>query len=143
MKRTDYIRYLSIIMFGVGLLGYLIVNSWSLYSASYKNISVDQLAEMMNNKDFLLINVHIPYEGEISQTDLLIPFNAVEKLKNELPNDKDTKIVLYCMSGNMSRIAAEKLTSMGYTQVYNLQNGMKDWKRNGKQIWKRKKFFKN
>ena len=116
-------------------MGYLVVNSWSLYGASHKNISVDQLFEMMKNKDFLLINVHVPYEGEIPQTDLLIPFNAVEKFKNELPSDKDTKIVLYCISGHMGRTAAAKLTSMGYTQVYNLQNGLKGWK------WK--KFFKN
>ena len=95
---------------------------------------MDQLDEMMNNKDFILINVHVPYEGEISQTDLLIPFNAIEKFKNELPNDKDAKIVLYCKSGQMSRIAAEKLTSMGYTQVNNFQDGMRDWRRNGKQI---------
>jgi rhodanese-related sulfurtransferase len=95
---------------------------------------VDQLDEMMNNKDFILINVHVPYEGEISQTDLLIPFNAIEKFKNELPNDKDAKIVLYRKSGQMSRIAAEKLTSMGYTQVHNFQDGMRDWRRNGKQI---------
>ncbi len=106
----------------------------SQYRASHKNICVDQLVEMINNKDFLLINVHVPYEGEISQTDLLIPFNVVEKFKNELPIDKDTKIVLYCMPGHMDRVAAEKLTSMGYTQVHNLQNGIKDWKRNGKQI---------
>ncbi len=134
MRKQDYIRYLLIIMFGAGLLGYLIVNSWCLSRASYKNISVDQLDEMMNNKDFILINVHVPYEGEISQTDLLIPFNAIEKFKNELPNDKDAKIVLYCKSGQMSRIAAEKLTSMGYTQVHNFQDGMRDWRRNGKQI---------
>jgi rhodanese-related sulfurtransferase len=95
---------------------------------------VAKLDAMMNNKDFILINVHVPYEGEMSQTDLLIPFNAIEKFKNELPNDKDAKMVLYCMSGQMSRIAAEKLTSMGYTQVYNFQEGMRDWKRNGKQI---------
>ena len=134
MRKQDYIRYLLIIMFGAGLFGYLIVNSWCLSRASYKNISVDQLDEMMNNKDFILINVHVPYEGEISQTDLLIPFNAIEKFKNELPNDKDAKIVLYCKSGQMSRIAAEKLTSMGYTQVNNFQDGMRDWRRNGKQI---------
>ncbi len=134
MKKSDYIRYLLIIMFGAGLLGYLIVNSWILSSASYKNISVAKLDEMMNNKDFILINVHVPYEGEMSQTDLLIPFNAIEKFKNELPNDKDAKMVLYCMSGQMSRIAAEKLTSMGYTQVYNFLDGMRDWKRNGKQV---------
>ena len=134
MKKTGYIRYVLIIMFVTGLLGYLILNSWSLISASYKNITVDQLVEMMKKKDFILINVHVPYEGEISQTDFLIPFNAIEKFENILLNDKDAKIVLYCMSGQMSRIVAEQLTSMGYTQVHNLKDGMRAWKRDGRQI---------
>jgi rhodanese-related sulfurtransferase len=118
----------------MGFLGYLIANSWSLSSAAYKNISVGQLDKMMQNKDFVLINVHIPYEGEIFHTDLFIPFNAIEKFKNELPNDKEAKIVVYCMSGHMSRIAAEKLTNMGYAQVLNFQDGIREWKQYGKEI---------
>ena len=134
MKKVDYIRRILIIMSGTGLLGYLIVSSWFLSGAPYKNISRDQLFVMMNYKDFILINVHVPYEGEIPGTDLFIPFNAIEKLKNELPNDKNIKIMVYCMSGYMSRIAAEKLTGMGYTQVLNFQDGMRDWKEAGGQI---------
>ena len=134
MKKTNYIRYVLIIMFVAGLLGYLISNSSSLISASYKNITIDQLVEMMNKKDFILINVHIPYEGEIPQTDFLIPFNAIERFEDIPSNGKDTKIVLYCMGGHMGRIAAEKLTNMGYTRVHNLQDGMRAWKRAGRQI---------
>ncbi len=134
MKIKNYIRYVSIIIFGMGLWGYLIANSWSLGSAAYKNISVDQLVEMMSNKDFILINVHVPYEGEIPQNDLMIPFNAIEGFKDELPRDKNAKIVVYCLAGHMGRIAAEKLTSMGYTQVFNFQDGMIGWQRYGKQI---------
>jgi rhodanese-related sulfurtransferase len=134
MKITSHIRYVVILVIGMGLLGYLIANSWSLDSAVYKNLFADQLVKMMPNKDFILINVHIPYEGEIIQNDLTIPFNAIEKFKDELPSDKDFKIVVYCLGGHMGRIAAEKLISMGYTQVFNLQKGMIGWKRYGQQI---------
>ncbi len=134
MKKPVYFRYLLIILFAAGVLGYLILNSWSLIGASYKNITVGQLVEMMNKKDFILINVHVPYEGEIPQTDFLISFNAIEQFKNILKNDKDTKMVLYCMAGPMSRNAAKKLSSMGYTQVHNFQYGMRAWKRDGRQI---------
>lgn len=133
MKKTNRLRYVLPIIFGMGLMGYLAVNSWSLSRAGYKNISPDQLAEMMRSKDFVLINVHIPYEGEIPKTDLLIPFNAVEKFREKFP-DKGTKIVLYCVSGGMSRFAANNLANMGYTRIYNLQYGMRGWMGIGKHI---------
>jgi rhodanese-related sulfurtransferase len=44
-----------------------------------------------------------------------------------IPSDKITKIVLYCLSGHMSQIAAEKLISLGYTNIWNLKGGMMDW----------------
>jgi rhodanese-related sulfurtransferase len=134
MRKRDYVRYLLIIMFGAGLLGYLIVNSWCLIRASYKNISVDQLDEMMNNKDFILIEVHVPYKGEMLQTDLLIPLYAIENFRNRFPDDKHAKIVLYYFFGQMGRIAAEDLSSVGYTQAYSFQDGMGDRERNGRQI---------
>lgn len=34
---------------------------------------------MLENKDFLLLNVHITYEGEIQGTDLFVPYNEIEQ----------------------------------------------------------------
>jgi len=39
---------------------------------------------MIENKDFLLINVHIPLEGNIPRTDLEIPFDDIPLRKNWL-----------------------------------------------------------
>ncbi|UCH22891.1 MAG: rhodanese-like domain-containing protein, partial [Deltaproteobacteria bacterium] len=79
-------------------------------------------------------NVHIPYAGEIAKTDLLIPFNTIDQHQDQLPYDKDTKIVVYCITGPMGYIAAEKLISLGYTQVIHFQGGMRAWKKAGKQL---------
>ena len=97
----------------------------------YTAMTVQQLHERMSNKDFTLINVHIPYAGEIPQTDLFIPYNEIEKQKDKLPADKSAKLVLYCRSGSMSAIAAETLVNMGYTNVVDVPGGMIAWEAAG------------
>jgi len=64
----------------------------------------------------------------------LIPFNAINQYKNLLPKNKDAKIVVYCMEDQMSNIAAEQLTKMGYTRVFNLQGGMLAWQNQGRRL---------
>lgn len=96
-------------------------------SGSYKSVSSEELNSMLKNKDFVFVNVHIPFEGNIPDTDLSIPYNEIEQNLSQLPADKDAKIVLYCRSGRMSQIAAETLVSLGYTNVWDLEGGMVDW----------------
>ena len=93
---------------------------------------------MLRNKDFVLINVHVPYEGEISQTDLFIPFDQIALQLNQLPSDRTAKIVLYCRSGRMSEIAANALAALGYSNVSHLAGGMNGWFATGHDVLHRK-----
>jgi rhodanese-related sulfurtransferase len=101
---------------------------------SYTDVSVDGLALMLENKDFPLINVHIPYQGELEGTDAFIPFDQMEQNLDKLPADKDAKIVLYCRSGNMSGISARTLVGLGYTDVWNVDGGMIAWEASGRPL---------
>ena len=98
---------------------------------SYRNVDAKALKQMLDHKNFTLVNVHVPYAGELTQTDAFIPYNEIEQKAGQLPADKNAMIVLYCSSGHMSSIAAQKLVGLGYTNVWNLEGGMSGWMNQG------------
>ncbi len=100
----------------------------------YIDVSVDQLKPALAKKDFTMINVHIPYEGEFPQTDAFIPYDEIEANLNQLPADKNAPLVLYCRSGRMSTEAAQTLVKLGYTNVAEVNSGMNAWQAAGYEL---------
>ena len=96
---------------------------------SYTNISVETLKAMLDERpgSFLLVNTHIPFEGDIPNTDLSIPYNEILANLDQLPQDKDAEIVLYCWSDRMSHAASADLAGAGYTNVKNVLGGFNAW----------------
>lgn len=101
---------------------------------NYTEITAAQLNSMLETKDFLLVNVHIPYEGEITMTDLFLPYDQIEENLSKFPQDKRAKIVLYCRSGSMSAIAGRTMVKLGFSNIWNLDGGMVKWKRQGYEL---------
>ena len=102
--------------------------------ASYGDLSVDQLETILAHRDVFLVNVHIPFEGDLPNTDASIRFDEIAQHLDELPQDRDAEIVLYCRSGRMSAEAAGVLASLGYTNVFNLEGGFQAWEAAGNEL---------
>lgn len=87
----------------------------------------------VDDNDFVLINV-LPREQFIDKhirTSVNIPLedpNFVQKVE-EVAGSKDREVVVYCASleCNASPKAAQKLEAAGFTHVYDLEGGTRDW----------------
>ena len=101
---------------------------------SYRDITPAELDKMLGDKDFTLINVHVPYAGDLPGTDFSVSYLEVEQNISQFPQDKGARIVLTCLTGPMSVDAAEILVGLGYTNVFNLDKGMVEWEQQGYQL---------
>ncbi|MEE8540618.1 MAG: rhodanese-like domain-containing protein [Desulfobacterales bacterium] len=98
-------------------------------AAEYKILKPEKLKVMLANKDFFLLDVHIPEQIHISGTDAFIDFRKIKQNRHLLPASKEAKIVVYCRGGGMSRAAFRDLNELGYTNVFDLQGGMRAYYR--------------
>ena len=101
--------------------------------AAFARLDPAAFADRMDDKDAVLINVHIPYEGELENTDQFIPFDKILG-DSRLPKDKDSEILLYCRTGRMSEEAGNALHNAGYTNLAHLEGGMRGWEAAGRKL---------
>ena len=101
--------------------------------APFTRLDPAAFAKHMGDKGAVLIDVHVPYEGELPHTDAFIPFDHVAGA-SQLPKNKNTEILLYCRTGRMSEIAANALHAAGYTRLAHLEGGMRAWESSGHQL---------
>lgn len=85
--------------------------------------SVDCLNKnVLMGEGAVLIDVRSPMEYKQAHLDnsINIDVDAIENTIESKVEDKNTKIIVYCRSGNRSATAAQKLVNMGYKNVYDL-----------------------
>ncbi len=96
---------------------------------TYEQISQDKAYEIMKTeKDYIILDTRTPEEfneGHIPGA-ICIDYEEIKaRAEKELP-DKDRLILVYCRSGRRSKIAAQTLCEMGYTNIKEF-GGIIDW----------------
>lgn len=94
--------------------------------SGYKTISATEAHNMMESDDSIVI---IDVRNLDEYTKEHIPGSKNIPLDNisSIDLDKETTIIVYCLSGVRSQKASEELTSMGYSNVYNIDGGIINW----------------
>ena len=106
----------------------------SSMTPSVSQLSAERFTEAMTAENAFVVNVHMPYEGEIDGTDAFIAFDQIDD-SGELPPDLSQPIRLYCKTGRMSQTAGLTLIQMGYTDVAHLVGGIDAWEKSGRAIF--------
>lgn len=121
MKKILFLMVICLLITGCG-------SDNKMSSNSINTISVDEvksLVDSFNDQDNLVIidvRTNEEYKEGHIKNSINIPVDNIEKINYR----KDTKIVLYCRSGNRSNQAALKLKSLGYENIYDM-GGINYW----------------
>lgn len=112
------------------LLSFAACASESENQIDYEQISGDEAKALMDSEsEYIIIDARTEAEyaeGHIPGAILIPEYEISEQAETKLP-DKDELILVYCRSGRRSKIAAEELVKLGYTNVKEF-GGIIDWK---------------
>ena len=96
--------------------------------ATYKRINAKQAKEFMESEDVIILDVRTleEYNAGHIENAVLLPVTDISNKGEEILSNKDSKILVYCRSGNRSATASKQLIKMGYTNVYDF-GGILSW----------------
>ena len=98
-------------------------------SATYDQISGAEAKALMDSESgYIIIDARTQSEydeGHIPGAILIPEYEIADRAEKEL-SDKDQLILVYCRSGRRSKIAAEELVKLGYTNIKEF-GGIIDW----------------
>ncbi len=125
-KFTDILFWIILLTMGVYILyqkGYIFKN--------YEDITVKNAYNQMQvDTNITLLDVRtkeeIKSDGAL-KNHILVPVQILEQNLDKLERFKNTKIFIYCRSGNRSIAAARILSNAGF-KSYNIKGGIIEWK---------------
>ncbi len=97
--------------------------------AVYVNITAEEAKKIMDTEEgYIILDVRTQEEydqGHIPGA-IVISHEEIAEKSEDVLTDKDQLILVYCRSGRRSKIAAEALVELGYTNIKEF-GGISDW----------------
>ena len=97
--------------------------------AVYMNITAEEAKQIMDTEEgYIILDVRTQEEydqGHIPGA-ILIPDTEIKAEAENVLTDKAQLILVYCRSGRRSKLAAESLVELGYTNIKEF-GGIIDW----------------
>ena len=96
--------------------------------AKYTKITPQEAKKIMDSEEVIILDVRTLAEynqGHI-ENSVLLPYDEIAQKAAQVIPDKQSKVLVYCRSGNRSGIASRDLVSMGYTNILDF-GGIMDW----------------
>ena len=86
----------------LGVMGWFLTQKPSPQNATQNQIvslNALEFGKLLNQPDVFVLDVHIPEQTHLPNTDAFIPYNELTENLDQLPTDKNTPIAVYCRSG--------------------------------------------
>lgn len=128
-RKAEKLGYTNVKVFAEGYPG------WLKVAGNYPSVSVEWLKKNIDNKtDIVLIDSRPKrkkYDKGHIPTAISIPDMQFDKMKDQLPADKDKMLVFYCggFKCKLSHKSARKAIDLGYTKVKVYAAGYPNWKK--------------
>ncbi len=124
------LKYILIVVFSIIFSCSLINNE------SINQMNSDELIEFIELNDAVLVDVRTEdeYNSGYIENSLNIDYFSNDFSVNADKLDKNTPIILYCRSGKRSSMSANKISKLGFKEIYNLQGGILEWIEEGNAI---------
>ena len=129
MKKKLILVFLLLLVFTAGCSASAPTADTEKSSPGFHQISQEEAKEMMAKDDgHVVVDVRRQDEYDAGHIPgaILVPNESIGCDSPEALPDYDQIILVYCRSGNRSKQAAQKLASMGYTNIYEF-GGITTW----------------
>ena len=123
MKRLMIVFMTALLLTGCGQ------TSSTNPDVAYVNITAEEAKRLMDTKQsYIILDVREQEEYDAGHIPgaILIPYTQIDAQAEQMLPHKNQLILVYCRSGRRSKIAAETLVELGYTNIKEF-GGILDW----------------